>query len=135
MTVDIFTSRTALLSALLWNYSKEQRSIFREDDQKQKLEFKMFSMAFYTLRIFKNDSSKFNDTIHKCIEILDMATNDATYGEPINMYSGFHMGEEYFTEKLNYYMKEVDTFLKDQNQYPKFCFNISLHSLWEYVLI
>ena len=45
MTVDIFTSRTALLSSLLWNYSKEQRSIFRDDDQKQKLEFKMFSKS------------------------------------------------------------------------------------------
>ena len=128
MTVEIFTSRTAFLSSLLWNYTKEQRSIFREDDQKQRLEFKMFSMDFYALRIIKNDSSKFKETIHKCIAILDMATNDATYGEPINAYSSFHMGEEYFTEKLNYYMKDVDTFLNDNNQYPSFCFNSIIKS-------
>jgi hypothetical protein len=128
MTVDIFTSRTSLLSALLWNYSKEQRSVLRDHNQKQRLEFKMFSMAFYSLRIMKNDSSKFKETIHKCIEILDMTINDATYGEPINAYSSFHMGEEYFAEKLNYYMKEIDTFLRDNNQYPKFCFNSIMKS-------
>ena len=123
MTIDTFTSRTAFLSALLWSYSKEQRSFLRDRNQKQRLEFKMFSMAFYALNIMNDESSKLQETLKKCIEILDMTINDATYGEPMNAYSSFCMDEEYLTEKLNYYIEDIDSFLRDSNQYPKFCFN------------
>lgn len=128
ITVDTFTSRTSLLSALIWNYSTEQRSVLRDRNQKQRLEFKMFSMAFYALNIKEDDSSQLKDIVRKCIEILDMNVNDATYGEPMNAYSNFHIGKEYFTEKLNYYMNDIGTFIKDNGHYPKFCFNSIIKS-------
>jgi hypothetical protein len=80
-------------------------------------------MSYYLLKSRATDPSLFQKTLLHCIEILDMDTNDATYGEPMNAYSSFHMGEEYFSEKLNYYVQDINSFLQGNNFYPKFCYN------------
>ena len=129
MNFETFSSRTMLLSSLLWSYSQDQLVVFSERNRKQRLEFKMLTMAFYARKIADKDFSRLDVLLSEYLGILNSEIRDATYFEPLDYYLSFRIDDEYLKTKLGYYTKEVADFWNNSDQqYPKFCFNAIIRS-------
>jgi hypothetical protein len=122
MTLDKFNSYTSFLQALLWYYNSEQLSTLKDRDKKQQLEFKMLSISYFLSTLKNVDTKRFHEYSNYAVESLVNSVNDATYGEPINAYSDFYMGKEYFIEKLDYYLEDLIKLNTYTSYYPKFSY-------------
>lgn len=123
MEIQKFLSKTQCLSALLWTYSKEHLRVLRKKNTEQLLEFKMLSACYYLSKLEHLDYELFKSEANKIVNSLVLSVNDATYGEPMNAFSGFHMGKEYFIEKLDLYLQDIKKVKEDNSHFPKFIYH------------
>lgn len=123
MEIQKFLSKTQCLSALLWTYSKEALRVLRKRNTEQLLEFKMLSACYYLSKLEHSDYDLFKSEADKIVNSLVSSVNDATYGEPMNAFSSFHMGKEYFVRKLDYYLQDVKKIKKSDSYFPKFIYH------------
>lgn len=122
LTLDRFISYTSFLQSLLWSYDKNQLSVLRDLNRKQQLEYKMLSTSYFLNRLKDSDERRFHENVTFSIEALVDEVNDATYGEPISAFSSFHMGKEYFAEKLGYYIEDFVNLKSNSSHFPKFSY-------------
>jgi hypothetical protein len=119
------TEQTAFLSELAFSNKKELPIEIRRHNRLNFFEFKLFTIAFFINFIRKEDSIKAKEFLFTCINQFVQEINsleiDAVEGF-LYMPGNFNRGKEYINEKLLYYMKDLESFIQDDDFFPKFSY-------------